>query len=738
MICGTSGTFLFGGSNYRDTDWFTITTTDVGDLTWKAVAEFPLLIFIIDDGSGTCTDYTILGRASVAACDTATLTFNVPAGTYYLWIGPSVFSGADCPLDYVAFCDWVSAGPPPCADVLIGDIVLPYAYSGTNCGFVNDWSTTCLGSYDGGEDIIFSFNLLAQTDVIITMDPLGSTWTGIALDDACPLDPVTCIAMSTGSSGIRTIGPVTLAAGTYYIMVDTWPSPTCIPAFDLTITTPPPPMPGETCETAIDIPALPYYDAQSTCTFFDNCAITGSNNRDVIYKLVMTELKNLTVSLCGSAYDTKLAVFADNCCTGAGTEMLYNDDFCGLQSEVSGNFNPGIYYVVVDGYSTACGDYTLNITENLPCIVECPTGGIPEGEPVCGPDYVDNYNGGCNSTPNVFQTINNHDVICGTSGTFLFGGNSYRDTDWYELSVPADGNLSWSGVAEFPLLMFIIDSGSGDCVDYSILTYATAGVCDTLTLSYAVTAGTYWLWIGPSVFTGADCPLDYVAWADGPENPLPDITIGMTPDNPPIVVPLGGQFTYVGTLTNNTVGDLYTDVWIKITHLPSGNFLNWRHWLDVLVVAGMTQSYNIIQMVGTWPPLGEYTLSASCGDYPGVVIDETSFNFTVVAGSGPNADWASRGWGENNIIPTEFALNSSYPNPFNATTAITFELPIASNVSLEIYNLMGQKVATLAEGNKAAGYHSVTWDAANYSSGIYFYKLTAGEKVFTKRMTLIK
>ena len=62
----------------------------------------------------------------------------------------------------------------------------------------------------------------------------------------------------------------------------------------------------------------------------------------------------------------------------------------------------------------------------------------------------------------------------------------------------------------------------------------------------------------------------------------------------------------------------------------------------------------------------------------------------------------------------------------------------ATSYNLSIYNLMGQKVTTLIDGHNEAGQHSVSWDAANYSSGIYFYRLSAGERVFTERMTLLK
>jgi len=89
-------------------------------------------------------------------------------------------------------------------------------------------------------------------------------------------------------------------------------------------------------------------------------------------------------------------------------------------------------------------------------------------------------------------------------------------------------------------------------------------------------------------------------------------------------------------------------------------------------------------------------------------------------------------------LPTEFALSQNLPNPFNTTTTINFALPEDRQVTIEVYNLLGQKVATLLDDYQAAGYHQVTWDAKDNSSGIYFYRLTANERVFTKRMTLLK
>ncbi|MCP4632000.1 MAG: T9SS type A sorting domain-containing protein [candidate division Zixibacteria bacterium] len=89
-------------------------------------------------------------------------------------------------------------------------------------------------------------------------------------------------------------------------------------------------------------------------------------------------------------------------------------------------------------------------------------------------------------------------------------------------------------------------------------------------------------------------------------------------------------------------------------------------------------------------------------------------------------------------IPQEFILYQNNPNPFNTSTKISFALPNQSDVRIDIYNLAGQKIETLIDRNIRAGHHNITWDASTYSSGVYFYKLTANNKTQTKRMTLMK
>ena len=96
-----------------------------------------------------------------------------------------------------------------------------------------------------------------------------------------------------------------------------------------------------------------------------------------------------------------------------------------------------------------------------------------------------------------------------------------------------------------------------------------------------------------------------------------------------------------------------------------------------------------------------------------------------------------------NAIPTSFALNQNYPNPFNPQTNIDFSLPKDQNVTLSVYNVLGQNVRTLINGNMQAGIHTVRWDGRNdqgvdVPSGIYFYKMYTPEFTQTNKMLMLR
>jgi hypothetical protein len=88
--------------------------------------------------------------------------------------------------------------------------------------------------------------------------------------------------------------------------------------------------------------------------------------------------------------------------------------------------------------------------------------------------------------------------------------------------------------------------------------------------------------------------------------------------------------------------------------------------------------------------------------------------------------------------PVKYILKQNYPNPFNPVTKISFAIPNADNVKLIIYDISGREVLTLINEKKQAGTYEVEWNALNYSSGVYFYKLEADGFMETKKMLLVK
>jgi hypothetical protein len=89
-------------------------------------------------------------------------------------------------------------------------------------------------------------------------------------------------------------------------------------------------------------------------------------------------------------------------------------------------------------------------------------------------------------------------------------------------------------------------------------------------------------------------------------------------------------------------------------------------------------------------------------------------------------------------VLTEYQLHQNYPNPFNPTTIITWQLPVTSPVKLTVFNITGQKVVTLLSASLHSGFHEYEWDASHLPSGIYLYRLQAGDYVETRKMVMMK
>jgi hypothetical protein len=229
---------------------------------------------------------------------------------------------------------------------------------------------------------------------------------------------------------------------------------------------------------------------------------------------------------------------------------------------------------------------------------------------------------------------------------------------------------------------------------------------------------------------------------------LPTLDVTITPVNPPIVIPAtGGSFNYTALVSNPGTTTTNFDVWVMVT-LPNGtNFGPVFTRPGMSLAPGAQLLRNMSQTVPGSAPAGNYTYIMYGGNYTsGLVYDQSSFNFVKqgVANNNANgATWETLGWddeisGMTQAVPDEFALYQNHPNPFNPVTSISYALPTDTYVHLAVYNTLGQQMAVLVDGWQSAGYKSVSLDASNWSSGVYFYRLEAGEFKSMKKMALIK
>jgi parallel beta-helix repeat protein len=216
-------------------------------------------------------------------------------------------------------------------------------------------------------------------------------------------------------------------------------------------------------------------------------------------------------------------------------------------------------------------------------------------------------------------------------------------------------------------------------------------------------------------------------------------------DTPIVIPPEGGDIIYDGWVFNFFGHPGRVDIWTYAFVPEMGQYGPLDLYENVRIPADSLGMNGITEHVPGAAPEGDYVFVAYVGDYPSTIIDSSYFCFTKSGsvGSGMTGWFDGDGWfkerslTESNL-PTAYDLSQNYLNPFNANTAISYQVPVEGHVKLEVYNTLGQKVATLVNSKQQAGYRSVVWDARGVSSGVYFCRLSAGRSVFTERMILLK
>jgi len=304
-------------------------------------------------------------------------------------------------------------------------------------------------------------------------------------------------------------------------------------------------------------------------------------------------------------------------------------------------------------------------------------------------------------------------------------------TGAYSVRIDEDGPLYcsdhyWFSVYGFPAV-FSIDAQLWGAPDFYPWYHSTADTVGNLDTDY-----------GTEVVKGAGVTMASLAGILGEKI----VRLELDPESPSIVIPpQGGRFTFDATLTNSTSQAQDFNAWVDVV-LPDGSPYGPVKMRNVhLAPHGHVQVFDLVQNVPGPAPSGLYQYVGKVGTYPSSLYDFDLFTFAKAGGSGESYSSGVSGWEvekSTSPVPTDFGLVGNFPNPFNARTVISYYLPQAMEVRLEIYNLAGQRVAALVDENQSPGIKEVVWDAAWYSSGVYFAKLSFGETSEVKRMLLVK
>jgi hypothetical protein len=258
---------------------------------------------------------------------------------------------------------------------------------------------------------------------------------------------------------------------------------------------------GDTIFDAVAV-TLPASSSGTTFGYADDydeiCPYSGSTSPDVVYS-TFGDGGAWDIDLLGSTYDTKLYVYDENLLLVACNDDYYADYVSKLENvALMGGVQ---YFIVIDGYGGDAGNYVINITPYEECVVNCPVGGVEEGEPDLVDGYADAFNGGCNSPEfgNPFQVLA-AESFCGVAGWYYSSsGGLYRDTDWFTITCPAAGAFEVIGDAEWNTYLF--ELSPQDCATVAVVQNIIVGPCTEGAMTIPGAPGsTIWFWAGPATF----------------------------------------------------------------------------------------------------------------------------------------------------------------------------------------------------------------------------------------------
>lgn len=424
-----------------DDVWYSfVANSSTHQVTVDGVANFNAVVQVFAvscaGASLVCTNAT--GNDGI---ETSSLTGLIPGTTYFVRVYHNgVGAGVLAPNSFT-IC--VTSTVPGCT-LGAGNLVaasLPYTSGAqTTCGAGNDItssnSNVCgSASYYAGEDKVITFTPALSGNININLTSSGS-WVGITLYQGCPTTGGTCVAFAQGSGGNQSIGCATVTAGlTYYLVVDSYPSPTCNP-FNVTISAPSGGIPaGTTCGNALAM-TLPYtatgqstlcYGNDYTNASLGSCGTLYESGEDKVYSFTTTGPGCFSLALT-NASTSYIGYQVYQGCPGVGGTVCISNGGGASLGTLNGSFNvpaAGTYYLVIDTWaSPSFVNYDISLTS----LGAGPANDLP-----------------CDAVPLTLGVASSGDNNCsgGTGepavpGTWTGGA---VNTVWYSVVIPASGSI---------------------------------------------------------------------------------------------------------------------------------------------------------------------------------------------------------------------------------------------------------------------------------------------------------
>ncbi|TKJ37240.1 hypothetical protein CEE37_14095 [candidate division LCP-89 bacterium B3_LCP] len=359
-------------------------------------------------------------------------------------------------------------------------------------------------------------------------------------------------------------------------------------------------------------------------------------------------------------------------------------------------------------------------------------------------------------------------------GWILVGEHSFEDWLLWMWLVDADGDTTWTRGDDPPSIPNASSSGNSiwqtsdsgyiaagyigissdldvrliktDADGYIMWTQTLGGTSNDVGECIQQTSDGGYIVVGGTESYGAGLSDVYLIRLEAESGQLP---VSLTPYNPPIIIPAnGGSFDYNIEITNIGSSPVTFDVWVNV-EIPAGiQFPVLGPVYDLTLPGETSIDRDRSLSVPGDAPGGEYIVLGSVGTYPWIAVDTDSFTFTKEGTTGDGLLINPTGWfctgepfpGETaqSSHPSSFILHPCTPNPFNPATVIRFQMQDASIVNLSVYDISGRLVAELVNAWRDAGVHEVAFDGSDLSSGVYLYRLTAGEFTNTGKMVLMK